>query len=399
MTTIGDPSGKLSASVPEELRHHEEKISLLITSIASQSLAFSPEITNDSPEKAASATLMTNLTKTAAKITRTAAGAGITTGLSPFTKRMVYQPPSDTAAPIIHDARTYEVDCIPGIHLGASVDSDVRDLAVKDIPLPLPFDEKAFEAAKTAMEDVLDDAFEKYVFQKVTHALQHITFSDLVNGLRTIIPVFNEAIGVNPFSAVVIPGKSNEWVTQIALQEGLKIPDKLSVREAESDCSTPAYYENVVIIDDGSYSGEQISLIMLTLCKPPKKIANKYPPVRKFFVLVPFITNEAKEMLLKTAAKKSVEINIFSSSHMPTFDETLTKEEVACFKKLAYRPGSTRFGPTLAFTDWRRPDQYSAPTDFLNGEMYYTSADGTAKSYKGPALVPAIIGPYKMREV
>lgn len=397
MTTIGDSRDKIPAFAPEKQAHKEKEVSLLTTSIASKTLAPPSEVTRESMGKVASAHLITVVTKTAAKITRAAAGAGITTKLSPFVKRMVYHDPSDATVPI-HDSNIYEVACIPGFDLGTSIDSDVRALAAKDIPLPSPFDERAFEEAKNQMSAVITDPLEKRVFQKVTDALQHITFPDLVQGLRNIIPRFNEAIGDTPFSAIVIPGKSNEWVTQIAFHEGLKLPDKVSVRRGEIDNTTPAYYQTVVIIDDGSYSGEQISMIMATICRPRKKIGSEYPPVTKFFVLVPFITTKAREVLLQSAVEDGVEIDILSHGSMPTFNEILTEEEAVCFKKLAYNKKEIHFGSTLAFTDWRRPDVLSAPTDFLKGEMYYTSAEGTSKEYKGSALVPTIVGPYKLRE-
>lgn len=285
-----------------------------------------------------------------------------------------------------------------GKDLGDSLSPEVRALAAKDIPMPLPFDAEAFERAKEEMRAVLVEPLEKVVFQKVTSALRRLTFDDLISGLRAIIPSFNEAIGSEPFTAVTAKGKSNEWVTQIALREGLRPPDKISLRIDELDADTPVHHEAVVLIDDASYSGKQISLFMRNICEASKIVRAYQPkPVTKFFVLVPFITEKARETILKAGEKNGVEVHIMASGAMPTLPEVLNEEEAHCFKKMAFEADQpiSRV-PTLAFTDWSRPDMLSVPTAFLEGKVYYTAADGTTKFYKGAPLVPDIDSPYKI---
>lgn len=396
MSTIDDPGDKSSSPASEVTKKLSPPSETLVTALFHQALGSSKiEKAEDIKDKVSTA-MPNEVAAPAAKIASAAAGAGITTSDSPlFIKKMTYSGPSITAAKI-YSGSSYEVTCIRGVDLGDDVDRDVRALAIKDIPLPLPFNKEAYEAAKAKMGAVLVDPLEKRVFQKVTDALLHMTFPDLVSGLRNIVPRFNEAIGTTPFSAVVIKSKSNEWVTQLALHEGLQPPTEVASLKFEEDVKIPVSHSTVVIIDDGSYSGSQIASLITNICTTSKHLSTGHSPQAKFFILVPFITKRAEETILKSAVKNGVEIEIMSATTMPTFQEILTEEEEACFKKMAFHPKETEFGPTLSFADWRRPDEYSAPTYFLAGKMYYTNSAGDRVVYKGPPLVPEILGPYKL---
>lgn len=398
MSTIGNPSDKFSS--PGSLdKEHPSASDDRLADIFNSALSSSAIAETGSIKDKASAAIPTEAAKVADHVKSAAAGAGITPSDSPlFIKQMTYVGKPLTGFPYMSN---YEVRCLRGLDLGTTVDSSVRALAAKDIPLPLPlpFSMEEFAEAKAKMEAVLVDDSEKRIFKKVTGALLHITFDDLILGIRELIPQFNEAIGTTPFSAVVMKGKSNEWVTQIAIHEGLKYPHKLSILKKEIDDKAPAYHSTVLIIDDGSYSGQQITLIMNSLCtSSEEKTPLAHPPIKKFFVFVPYMTTEARDCIIKKASELNVDVEILSKGTMPTYHEVLTKAEAMHFRHMAFFPNYEVVGSTLSFTDWRRPDEFSSPLNFLDGKMNYTAADGKQQVYKGDPLVPEILGPYKLTE-
>lgn len=398
MSTIGDPHDKMSSPASQDAKKLSVPSDTVVNALFDKTL--SPSSTKEAGhiKDIASPTMPKTAAAAAVKTARAAAGAGIRTFEFPlFVKKMTYLGPSLPEAKI-YNGSIYDVTYTPGVALKDDVDSDVRALAIKDIPLPFPFNNEAYDEAKAKMEAVLVDPLEKCVFQKVTKALLHMTFDDLILGLQDIVPRFNEAIGTAPFSAVILKGKSNEWVTQIALHEGLKVPNKISLRLNEGDIETPAYHEKVVLIDDGSYSGLQMASFIRSICRASQKDKGGVTkPVTHFFVVVPFMTKQAKDTILKEGIKNGVEVQIISSATMPHFSEVLNEKEAECFKDMAFlQDDKEPFGPILAFADWRRPDQFSAPRDFLNGKMSYKARDGSTQIYIGTSLVPEILPPYKL---
>lgn len=105
---------------------------------------------------------------------------------------------------------------------GTTVDS-VKEFAKDPIPLPQSFNTEAYDASKKEMLSLAQNERDKEVIQKALDGIQHITFAQLEEELGRAVTRFNEAIGGDPYKAIIASYKSNEWITQLALRGCLQI--------------------------------------------------------------------------------------------------------------------------------------------------------------------------------
>lgn len=267
------------------------------------------------------------------------------------------------------------------------VSPQVRELAFSPIPLPFPLDKDQFRRGKQELIESAQNDFDRRVISKALEGIRHLTFNDLTQELQRCIERFNSSIGVENYKTFVMRNKSNWWVSQLALNLGIKPPIGLIENRFENPES-----QKIVILDDCSYSGSQIVDNMNLLSTAAGK-----PQGLKFFVVVPFITNGAKKFIQEFALKHSLNVELITNSFLPSLAEVLDPDEMRRFKELFCRQEGSS-GSALAFADWKLPDYLSVPEYFFSGRFnlkIYADTEHYAKKRTSRPLVPVVVPPYK----
>ncbi|MFC2048983.1 nucleoside monophosphate kinase, partial [Elusimicrobiota bacterium] len=193
--------------------------------------------------------------------------------------------------------------------------------------------------------------------------LTHIAQGEFEEQLSKTLDNFINRIGNKKFAVVSYAGttKSNYWVYKLARDMGymknavyveILDTDKLSKVIEEYDL------ENVLVIDDASYSGHQLANVYSTVSREVSKTSRSGINIH---LAVPFMTEKAINYLNKET------INGFRISEhrvMKTFLELVKEfgnQEISKkFSQLyGMRQGSSKYDPALTYFDHKVPDHES----------------------------------------
>ncbi len=243
------------------------------------------------------------------------------------------------------------------------------------------------------------------VLQKLKKKIVHITFSDFRTAL---IKSLNDFLKNRPskFICLVEPGKSQKWVTELAMVKNLKAEKYVRLGEEGANLLKfsllkldyePAIesFRNVVILDDGSFSGNQMS----NNISAASRIISEFFGIKpQFFVVVPYMTKCARKKIEKLG-NKGIKLKIFTNKQMETVAEAFEKEELEKIRKLFWKNLEQKQALEKARTtalfwfDHKIPNSMSFPEVLAKGVV---SQQRTKKSAsENVRFIPEIHPPYK----
>lgn len=187
---------------------------------------------------------------------------------------------------------------------------------------------------------------EKEVLGKIVDNIKALSFESFLTGLEDSADRFVAKIKNAEYFALVEPEKSNLWVAELANAKGyLKgAPPKGFLRLGEAHASSfVAFMEeaaakgewnsipkNVVLFDDGSYSGNQLANHITAIYNKVSEIsAKKRKKVEmNVHVVVPCMTQVAYEVVLRAFKKFKRPKNLYTSIRFKCLRDILDKREI-----------------------------------------------------------------------
>jgi len=210
-------------------------------------------------------------------------------------------------------------------------DVPTRNLQEPKLPSSQHLDEAAFKKWVTAHPKKYQTDLES-----LKGKIRHITFKEFNSGLAKAAQNLKKVIGDQRFYGLVEPGKSNQWVAELAhFKHDLKaskyirlgeenaqvfkaiVKEKLKTPKGKKQAKGVSY--NIVLYDDGSFSGTQ----MYNHVSKISHLFSKHDLKYFIHVLVPYITNHARK---KISQINTNSISLYSAGNIPTLAESFPKE-------------------------------------------------------------------------
>ena len=258
----------------------------------------------------------------------------------------------------------------------------------------------------------------------VASRIERIPYTTFLGTLRDSVQSTSEALSklyTRSFDSssdaiVLVEGrKSNKWVAELALKYGgfdahayyhlgekdargfsdyFERLNPIQLRAAQAEFKN----RTIVLFDDGSYSGKQMS----DHINKVKEVVSKYKlGVKAIAVIVPYMTDYAAG-LIATAAEpprrgRSVPVVISSHERIPTLADIPNTEQAPHRTTLLnmWYGGDTSIAQKLGLIwhDFKVPNDQSFPGPIINGSVY--NDKGVSIKGFGGQIVPEIISPYK----
>jgi hypothetical protein len=248
------------------------------------------------------------------------------------------------------------------------------------------------------------------IAKKLIQNIKHVTHEKFLKELKNCIENFNRYLDTQQDKSysIVIPGnheKSALWVTSLAA-DFLKYPPSKIIMNSDPNYEqfiSESNMKNVVLFDDASYSGIQMSGYL-------EKILEKSPN-STVHAIIPFISESAIDRIYDTLSE-STNYKLYSSQVMESFSSFLTPEE----KKLLETKGNPVFSPEKnneyklkgfdnlipIYFDHKIGDNFSVPPSLNDGsflDSYRRKIDAEGfiiPDQRKPILfIPKIHPPYK----
>lgn len=169
--------------------------------------------------------------------------------------------------------------------------------------------------------------------------IKRISFSDFLNGLKKCIDTLPQSL-LRQATVLVSEHKSNKWVAEIANNYfpkdfgnntnflSLGHEDANDFVMSLNQIPTEAWPNDIVLFDDGGFSGKQMTRHVKAIAK---KIGTEAKTRTTIFVVIPFMTNVAKELLTNIKFPKNIKLSVHTAEIIPTAKEILSKK---CFDSL-----------------------------------------------------------------
>lgn len=234
----------------------------------------------------------------------------------------------------------------------------------------------------------------------LTNNINHVTHEQFLAALRASYRQMPEEIAERGI-CLVEPNKSQKWIAELLMQnegfqpiafvrvgeEGANLLE-YSCGELLSDQNTPENpFENVIIADDGSFSGNQMANNISAATRIFKKLAPNCDP--QFHIILPFVTVAARNKI-NALSKKGIIVNLHIATEIPTVGSFLQRSQkphmaevlLGDTNKVEYL--DERLGMT--YFDHNVPNSMSFPERF---------AEGITPNGENIPFIPNIAPPYK----
>ena len=186
---------------------------------------------------------------------------------------------------------------LSGYHRAQSL--DIRDaehptlnIKLKNVPKPTRYDKEGSECKKYVQAHRVCGEEEPKIVQFLLNHITFISFEKFIDDFYGLIDKFNKKYsGSNEkFYIKYTPNKSSGWILDI-------FKDEIQVKYTPiREGVTPAELDAVIIfLDDGSYSGKQITTYVTESIKNPENF--------KTVTIIPYMTNRALNRLTKGIEK------------------------------------------------------------------------------------------------
>ncbi|MCI5051948.1 MAG: hypothetical protein MRY21_02275 [Simkaniaceae bacterium] len=220
------------------------------------------------------------------------------------------------------------------------------------------------------------DRGSKKLLRKVLSNVEHIDFGAFEARLNYCVHNFLDSIEEgSEFLALVEPGKSQTWVTQLARHHGLaptaavrmgeKSADSLQYALGVLNASSPMVEtlkgpSNIVILDDGAFTGKQMS----DNIKAANTIFRRIYGARAephFHVIVPYVTEVAR-VRIEGLRTEGVKLTLHYSKIMPTLSTLFQSKADKSLLPGLLGVGKERLDSTaLTYFDHKIPNSMSFP--------------------------------------
>ena len=254
---------------------------------------------------------------------------------------------------------------------------------------------------------------------ELVERIRHISHEDFLvalnASLENALSQLNECYGrefiPSKDAIVLVEGtKSNKWVAELALKQGDFLPTyyfRLGDKEAKNfsefcsrlkdkdlmDLQKDFDNKTIVLFDDGSYSGRQLTGHVLgianTICKFELF-------VKIICVVVPFMTTHAKQEIQQAMdhLKEHPQLIIAEHSRIETLADL--PEEAQSAMMIAWYLNQTCNPNCIGLTwfDHKCPNSESFPKPLLNASVYNPDGSASTKIFQGK-FFEDIIPPYK----
>ncbi len=228
--------------------------------------------------------------------------------------------------------------------------------------------------------------------RKFFKEVDKITFSELNQSLWLCSQKLNELLGENPYSIGFVPGKSQQWIAELALPYLQHSPASSFQHATDSTIVKRGYQSTLkkgerdfVVFDDGSYTAAQLATIMQGM-RSAVGAVNEQQKCHLYLV-VPFMSSLALQFL---EGEGKQDVAVFESLkemghlkvHIITTDRKIKaitdvfseKErerliELEGSKVLVDYGDGRKWTKCLTYMEWKVPDNASMPD---NLKIWYT---------------------------
>jgi hypothetical protein len=281
---------------------------------------------------------------------------------------------------------------------------------VEDNTMGDPKEPIAYKGMNSNQYDLWVNAY-KLEFQPALNELKskikHISYARFQEALADTVGQFQQvATKSQDFRCVslVQPGKSQKWVTEVAMTKGFKADAYVCLGEEGANnldyslefysSEDKALFRNVVIIDDGSFSGNQMAN---NISSAHRLLTKKFDEKSTFHILIPFITQTAYEKISQLS-KKGVSVKLYAAEQMPVVNALVDKKRLpklleALWPHLGGEERLERGNTTSGYWfDHKMPNSMSFPDVLARGLV---TQPKNKDEDKPVAFLPDVQPPYK----
>ncbi|MEI8366534.1 MAG: hypothetical protein WCF65_08990 [Parachlamydiaceae bacterium] len=252
---------------------------------------------------------------------------------------------------------------------------------------------------------------EKYIgpLKDLQHKITHVSYEAFKNNLKKTVDRFINNVGKKSYVAFVEPNKSQQWVTTIAMAYGFKASAYVRLGQDGANCLSSAllntdekderFATDYVIIDDASYSGNQMAN---NISAAHHVLQEKFKDKNIIFhILLPYITNVAKNKM-ENLRNKPITIILYTSEIIQTVEEAVSKKnriikQVLWNNSLPEEQNRKVKTTALHWFDHKIPNSMSFPDVLASGLV----TQPKSQNHKGKYIqfIPSITPPYKSEEL
>lgn len=274
------------------------------------------------------------------------------------------------------------------------------DWEVTTLPLELPDVEDRspdMDLYDTWADSKISKSGDRAILTKIKGNLRHVSYETFSSGVGACVAKFAKTAPRN-YVSFVEPGKSQTWVTGIAIKHGLS-PD-LFLRIGEEGANMlptslemlgfenfPPTTKDIVIVDDGAFTGNQMANNITSANSILTKTFGFSRDPYHFHVIVPFTTAKAHEKILSTG-KTGAKVHLYSlSEKMPVVSDVIpSRDRARASTLLGFIPERVD-STALTFFDHKIPNSMSFPSGLERAGFI----PDQEPPYKGPPFVPSEI--------
>lgn len=231
----------------------------------------------------------------------------------------------------------------------------------------------------------------------------HVSYPEFQKSLAQTIKTFKGTVP-KKFSCVafVQPNKSQKWVTEIAMTMGLKANAYVCIGEEGANnleyslqgvSPKDKRFQNCVIIDDGSYSGNQMAN---NISGAYRILKTKFAAEPVFHVLIPYATSTAVERI-NNLRDKGINVNLYWNVLMPSVSESIKPEHLEKSLDVLWpnspKKDQQKFAGSAAlyWFDHKVPNSMSFPDVLARGIVTQPKGAGI----EDIPFIPNVLPPYK----
>lgn len=216
----------------------------------------------------------------------------------------------------------------------------------------------------------------------LTKNIVRIKHSNFKQHLHEAVKHFNGELAKTTdqsYIALVQPGKSNQWVAELALQYVANEPTEslsLGEKQAKDFCQyldtiskTHEVAKRIVLFDDASYSGTQLTEHVKAIFDKFKELGKKAPTVH---VVAPFATQHAYRKLRALPQYEEGQLKLSIHAKIKSVADVLSSDHVARLKELyGWSDGAIETeGRGVTYFDHKIPNGMSFVEPFATGSVY-----------------------------
>lgn len=248
------------------------------------------------------------------------------------------------------------------------------DWEVPELPSKLPEVEDRSPNMKsydTWASSTVSQKGDREILTSIKSNLKHVSYDTFHTNVGICVQQFRSK-EPGHYIAFVEPGKSQTWVTAIAMEYGLR-PDML-LRIGEEGANMlpstldeigkenfPKDVRDIVIVDDGAFTGNQMAFNISSANRILTEAFGSRPGPFHFHVIVPYSTAVA-DANIQSASKSGAKVHLYTlRAKMPVISDVIPSSKRARASQLLGFMPSRVDSTALTFFDHKIPNSMSFP--------------------------------------